>query len=168
MVDTGVQVRVATTDEAADIVAVIEDAAAWLTAQGVQQWPPGFHRANQRYFEEKWARGFVLLALEAGHAIGCGIVAKSDEYGIWDAECNSAAYLSKLAIRHVAKGRGLGGLLLDCAEKHVRNEGRKIMRLDCIADNVVLCQYYERAGYVAVGMGEIHGYPVQLYEKSIA
>ena len=57
----------------------------------------------------------------------------------------SAGYLHFFAVRRAAAG--LGTELLAWVTTAVQEHGRRLLRLDCPADNTPLRTYYERAGF---------------------
>ena len=64
-----------------------------------------------------------------------------------------AGYVHGLAVRRSAAGRGLGLRILGLASVRIARQGRGLLRLDCMADNKPLCDYYRRAGFTDLGVG---------------
>ncbi|MCY9698207.1 GNAT family N-acetyltransferase, partial [Paenibacillus alginolyticus] len=60
-----------------------------------------------------------------------------------------------------------GQLLLKWAENYIKNKGRTRIRLDCMAENDRLNQYYLDSGFQHIRL--LHwdnGWKINLYEKS--
>lgn len=58
-----------------------------------------------------------------------------------------SAHLEVLVVSENAEGRGIGGKLLDAAEKEVQKRGARSMTLHVFANNRRARELYERAGY---------------------
>jgi ribosomal protein S18 acetylase RimI-like enzyme len=68
-----------------------------------------------------------------------------------------------LATRASVRRRGIGKALLDFAERTFREQGKQMIRLDCLADNPALVQYYLDNGYRQVRVGP----RTRLFEKPL-
>jgi hypothetical protein len=53
------------------------------------------------------------------------------------------------------------------AEQMVSRSEREYLRLDCVADNEALNEYYRRAGFAYSGRTVVRGLAVALYEKRV-
>jgi len=56
-------------------------------------------------------------------------------------------YVYNLAVRRTWGDRRLGAQMLDWAADRATSLGRRYVRLDCMADNQFLTEYYVRAGF---------------------
>jgi GNAT superfamily N-acetyltransferase len=156
-----VEVRRARRDEIEVVLAVLADAAAWLRARGVEQWPD--------LFPTEWVTpaiqaGETWLAEANGEAVGT-LVVQWDDPLFWAGYPSDAGYLHRLAVR--LHGEGLGGRLLRWAEHHAAGAGKPYLRLDCVATNEWLRAYYERAAYEHVGDVTVDEYVQSRYEKRV-
>jgi GNAT superfamily N-acetyltransferase len=156
-----VQIRRARPGEIEVVLAVLADAAAWLRARGVEQWP------------ERFAADWVLPAIGAGETwlaeldgqiVGTLVVQWGDPL-FWAGYPSDAGYLHRLAVRR--HGDGLGGRLLRWAERHAAGAGKVHLRLDCVASNESLRANYERAAYEHVGDVTVDEYVQSRYEKRV-
>lgn len=67
---------------------------------------------------------------------------------VWpEAVEDDAIYVYNLAVRRAWASRGFGGRLLEWAGNRAASLGRKCVRLDCMADNDFLRDYYRQAGF---------------------
>jgi ribosomal protein S18 acetylase RimI-like enzyme len=67
---------------------------------------------------------------------------------VWpEAVEDDAVYVYNLAVRRAWADQQLGRRLLEWAEQRAVSLGRGCVRLDCLADNVFLGDYYTRAGF---------------------
>jgi ribosomal protein S18 acetylase RimI-like enzyme len=132
----------------------VNQAASWLTARGIEQWPNSFTEvmvgANLR-------AGETWLARRAGAIVGTITLSWVDS--AWPEAADDAGYVHRLAA--VPRGTGLGEQLLTWACHRVVGRGRRYLRLDCVASNTLLRGYYERLGFVYCGDVELLGPPGQ-------
>lgn len=145
-------------DDLPVILEILAEAAYWLAEQKIQQWsyppPPGFANFMHRQIEQ----GDVYLArlVADGSAVGTLRFAWQDS-DLWsDSTGTEAGYVHSLAIRPQLHGNQLGETLLKWAKEHVRRCNRRYLRLDCVATNRRLRQYYTQAGFHPWGEA-IHG-----------
>ncbi len=146
---------------------ILEEAARWLTSKGIDQWRPGtFLGARRQSVAEQVDRGEVYLAKLDGQAIATLALQWSDKM-FWGDVPDDAGYVHRLAIRRAYAGMGLGHQLLEWAERKVASAGKRYLRLDCMAENPGLNEYYKKAGFHY--RGEVHGkgWSASLYEKKV-
>ncbi|MEU1466499.1 GNAT family N-acetyltransferase [Streptomyces sp. NPDC005727] len=139
----------------ADLAAVVhlrDNAARWMSAQGVTgQWRPGELDAD--HFRRIMASGEVWLAEAADRVVGAWEVWWEDE-DAWGPQPPTAGYVHRLMVDHKSVPPGTGRHLLRVAERRVAEAGRSLVRLDCLAANARLNAYYLNAGYQVVGHKE--------------
>jgi GNAT superfamily N-acetyltransferase len=138
-----VRIRRAEPDEGPVVLGVLDDAARWLAARGVEQWPAAF---RAEWIEPALGSGEVWLAERAGAAIATVTLQWSDP--LWPDD-GLAGYLHRFAVRRQVAG--LGTELLGWAATTTRERGRDRLRLDCSATNASLRAYYENAGFLFCG-----------------
>lgn len=143
------------------VLDLLAEAAAWLGARGVEQWPDRFERG---WVMPAIERGETWLAEVDGEVVG-SLVVQRDDPMFWPGSPMDAGYLHRLAVRR--HGEGLGGHLLRWAERHVAGAGKQFLRLDCVASNEALRAYYERAGYRHVDDLRVGPYVQARYEKGV-
>jgi ribosomal protein S18 acetylase RimI-like enzyme len=153
-----VEITVAQPHQLDDVLAVLDDAAAWLQAIGVsEQWPPSFS-ADVAWVERftGWiAAGYVYLACDAdGAAIGCFRLMNEDT-SIWQDASGRHVYLHSLAVRRTAAGGDVASAMLDFALQYAAAQGAEELRLDCWAGNQRLVKYYEDAGFEHRGLHHV-------------
>ena len=145
--------QVATPGQIDDVLSLLDEAAAWLRARGVSQWPDRF--------EPSWVDGAISRGetwlVRVGAAIS-GTVTLDWSDRIWRDD-GTAAYVHRMAVRRQAAG--LGAVILDWAADAARQHGQEALRLDCVASNARLRAYYEAAGFVHHGDVTVAGAPGQ-------
>lgn len=150
-----VEFLVAGSDQAGDVLAVLDEAAGWLQQCGVRQWPPRFELA---WIEGPIQRGETWLVSVGGTVSGTVTLDRSDR--LWDDVPSAAAlYVHRMAVRRSAAG--LGAVILGWAADAAFRLGFEALRLDCVASNARLRAYYEAAGFVHCGDARVAGAPGQ-------
>jgi ribosomal protein S18 acetylase RimI-like enzyme len=81
----------------------------------------------------------------------------------------SAVYVYGPAVRRGSAGRGIGYAMIDAAEELGAARQKQFVRLDCMASNPSLCEYYRRAGFAKVGVAHADkgSRASQLFERPI-
>jgi GNAT superfamily N-acetyltransferase len=164
-IESDVRIIRAQQDELNAVLEVLEEASRWLLSKGLEtRWSasPVF-RQN---IKDNIDRGEVYVVKGVGGIIGTITLQWSDRK-FWGEVPSDAGYVHKLAIRRSNGGKGLGLRMLQWAETKARTEAKKYLRLDCLASNKTIRQYYEKAGYVHVRDTVEPGWKASLYEKKL-
>ncbi|MGW0803028.1 GNAT family N-acetyltransferase [Nonomuraea sp. NPDC002799] len=136
-----------------EVLAVLDETAAWLATEGVQQWPRRFERA---WIGPAIARGETWLVEVGGRVAATVTLDWSDP--LWE-EDGLAGYVHRMAVLRWAAG--LGEHVLAWAADQAREAGRAYLRLDCVASNQRLRDHYESAGFAYRGDVRVGGAPGQ-------
>jgi ribosomal protein S18 acetylase RimI-like enzyme len=146
------------------VVSMLEEAARWMVRRGIEGWTPdGFSRERIAVLIES---GEMYLAGLDGRPAGTFALQWSDRE-TWRDVPDDAGYIHGLAIRREFAGAGLGREMLRRAEQMVSRAEREYLRLDCVANNRTLNDYYRRAGFAYRGSAVVRGLAVALYEKRV-
>ena len=108
--------------------------------------PGGFSKET---FLDQISRGEVHIGLVDGRAAGTFVLQWSDVFW-WGEKPPDAGYVHKFAVRPAYAGQGVGGEMLSWAEARARSMGKRFLRLNCIAADGKIRDYYEKAGFVRV------------------
>ncbi len=169
------QVNRATAADFDAVYATIAEAAAWLQSRGISQWiwflaDPGKDLIRRRI---ETAETYVVLEARA-QSVATFTVQWDDEL-IWGprGRDGTAGYVHGLAVRRRAAGIGLGLQMLEWSANLIAQKNRRLIRLDCMAQNESLCNYYRRAGFTdagindALSIGDSQRLFIQLFERPI-
>lgn len=141
------QVRRATPEDVGTVVDILAEAAKWLASRGICQWPEhGFPASD---VAERIKREEMHLVYLAGEPVATIAIDWADSY-FWAFTDDDAVYVHRLAVRRQWAGQQIGERLLDWAADQAIAAGRTWVRLDCVADNKGLCQYYLDRGWTHV------------------
>lgn len=161
---TVIDTKAARPDDLPIVMEDLTEAAAWLKEEGIDQWPSPPN--------EHWRRR-IAAAVDRGERYTVGVVnvrfaivrlTWSDPY--WPDD-NLAVYVHTMAVRPAMHGQNVGSSILFWAARKARQEGKRFLRLDCLAGNNRLRRYYEDQGFVYRGEVTDRDYVGALYEKEI-
>jgi GNAT superfamily N-acetyltransferase len=151
-------IRRATLDELPIVLDILDDAAAWLRKQGIDQWPGSFSGDDTWRIDR--IRSYIengctyLVENEAGEASATFSLTRGADpqfaHG-WPDGPDSGGYVFRMAVRRKSAGQNIGSKILSWAGDEVRRWGRPWLRLDAHRQNLALQRYYEQRGFVKVG-----------------
>ena len=148
------------------VMGILDECAARLHGRGIAQWalpqPP-----------HEWERmrvqiGFghvSLVRLESDRSLIGTLRIEWEDAELWPNDPIGGGYVHSLAIRDHAQGHRMGERLLQWAQEQIVSRGRKYIRLDCWAENLQLCRYYERLEFRRCGDFRRGVWVGALYEK---
>jgi ribosomal protein S18 acetylase RimI-like enzyme len=141
--------RRATENDLPTVLTLLAEAAKWLNAAGVRQWPDGgFPAARIEPIIEQGTMYLLDDGIDPVPAATMAVDGHADpEFWTRNDRPGDALYVHKLAVSRAYSGQGLGEVLLDWAVGRVAEEGRRWLRLDCAKDNPRLQAYYRRLGF---------------------
>lgn len=141
----------------------------WLKEKGISQWEEFIRGEGMDSVREAILSGITYMVEDAeGEMVA--IFNLSDEQNDWDIKMwgirtDGAYYLHKLAVAKAYHHKQIGRHVLNWVDTNIALENGCV-RLDCVAENNVLNQFYQRAGYRHVGYYKMEGQLFSKYEKS--
>lgn len=145
------------------VCSILEEAAGWLAARGIRQWPAAFPRGPAA---AAIGRGEIFLAYVDDRPVGTVRLQAADP-DVWGDRPGDALYVHRLAIRPIYRGGGLGRALLYWAETAAAARGKRYLRLDCMLENEGLRRYYLTAGFRECGTVAGPTWHARLFEKHL-
>jgi len=109
----------------------------------------------------------VFLARIGNDVVGTITLQWSDPV-FWNGASPDAGYVHKFAVVRAHAGRKIGEKMLRWAEKQALLAGKNYLRLDCLASNRIIRDYYEKVGYVHKCDVSPTGWRASLYEKPLS
>jgi len=136
------EVKVANIDDCDAIMKLLNDAAIWMVNKGITcQWTPGNVFEDRPYFEEMIkTNNFYTVEIDK-RIVGTFLIRWTDE-DIWGEDDGKAGYIHHLAIHRDYGSMGLGNELINWAQHLMKKNNKMYIRLDCVAKNELLNQYY--------------------------
>jgi ribosomal protein S18 acetylase RimI-like enzyme len=142
---------------------VLQDACDRLQELGVKQWPKTIPLS---FVEKAVDRDEFWIVSIDGRVSAVYRLLWSDK-ATWGPDDGLNGYVHTLAVHRYSSGTGFGRRLLTLIEKQVLSSGRKRLRLDCVAHNQTLRQYYMRAGFQSIGERRVGLAVLALFEKKL-
>lgn len=162
------EIRAATAADVDSAVAILEEVAAWTSTRGLDAWPPGIFDApdgdGQRWLRHDLANGSLYLVWLGPAAVATFALRTSDQR-YWPDASDDALYLHRFAVRRAAAG--VGSFAIRWMIEEAQRRGRRNLRLDCLADNLGIRRYYERAGFTHCGETVDDGIRLSLYQMRV-
>lgn len=150
-------------DDLDTVLGILDDATRWLLAKGITTvWVPG--QFSRETFLDQISKGEVYLAIVDRKPVGTFILQWSDPF-FWGEQPPVAGYVHKFAVRPEYSGRGIGLAMLSWAENRARQAGKTLLRLNCMADDRKIRDYYEHARFIHKGDVAKPKATASLYEK---
>jgi len=155
-------------DDLEIVLAILDDAAVRLNARGIRQWSSPSPEGLRNLMEREIHRQHVYLArtTEDGRAVGT-VRFEWTNPPLWRGYPGDAGYVYSLAIGSDMAGLGIGALILEWAREHIRSRDKRFFRLDCVATNLKMREYYEKLSFALRGTATHQGYQAALYEMKL-
>ncbi|MGW1036846.1 GNAT family N-acetyltransferase [Streptomyces antibioticus] len=130
----------------AALLAFREEAAAWLSHRGTDQWQRPYPADKLLATIEA---GVVFMVRDGDATAATITLTPEAEEGLWTEEelQEPSLFINKLTVARTHAGQNLGGRLLDWAGDRAYRAGAKWLRLDAWTTNTALQAYYLRQGF---------------------
>jgi GNAT superfamily N-acetyltransferase len=123
-------------------------------------WQDGKSRTSEGQLRELIEAGEIAVATADGALVGC-VRVRELEPGVGE--------LGMLAVDPARQGAGIGGALLDFAERHARERGLTSMRLELLVPlegthpgKIELDRWYGRRGYRPIDRRAVEALPLEV------
>jgi ribosomal protein S18 acetylase RimI-like enzyme len=150
---------------------MMTEAAVWLRSRGIPQWTFFLTEAGKDFVRNRITTAETYLYCEADDRpiATFSLYWKDEETWGEHGLDNKAGYVHGLAVRRHASGKNIGRTMLDLASALIVRKSRNLLRLDCMAQNESLCNYYRRMGFADLGVGQstITSKSLRLFERDI-
>jgi ribosomal protein S18 acetylase RimI-like enzyme len=154
-----------------EVCSIVAEATRWLQSRGIRQWDSYLCDEGQEWLRRRIETAETYLVLDLQGKSIATFAMQWEDPRIWGARGTDglAGYVHGLAVRRSAAGKNLGLDILNLATEMTAAKRRELLRLDCMATNEPLCEYYRRAGFVGVGVNVIikDVLSVQFFERRV-
>jgi GNAT superfamily N-acetyltransferase len=157
-----ITIRQAVARDAADIEAMLVEAARWVDALGVKMWEEG-ELASERIASEIRLGQFFIADCDGEPA---GVIRfQLEDRLFWpDIPQHDSAFVHRLVVSRRYQGQGISTALLEWAVDRARALGKKYLRLDCDEARPKLRSLYEHFGFLLHSFRHVAPYYVARYE----
>ena len=133
-------------DDLAKLLAFRQEAAAWLSRLGTDQWQRPYPADKLLATIEA---GEVFMVRDGNDTAATITLTPEAEEGLWTADelQEPSLFINKLTVARTHAGRDLGGRLLDWSGDRAYRAGAKWLRLDAWTTNTGLQAYYLHHGF---------------------
>lgn len=162
----GYEVSIATSRESDQIINLLKDAAGWLKENKIDQWGFLADGGEDEEIRQAINNKETFIVSRDGEIAATFTLYQQQSW--WDQHTwgkinDEAVYLHRLALKRSEIGSGLGKAVLQWILTYLRNEGKSMLRLDCVEDNVKLNDFYLLNGFEKTGLSDGHS----LYQKRL-
>lgn len=147
---------------------IVEEAARWLASKGIPQWSWYLTDEGRKTIPDRITKLETYLVTLGGNDVATFTLQWADRMFWGDkGEDEQAGYIHGLAVRRMFAGRGVGAAAIDWAGREIARRGRPFFRLDCMAENPRLCDFYRGQGFIDAGSAVLpdRTYHYQLFER---
>ena len=159
-------VRQAMAPDAAVIHGMLEEAAGWVDAMGVDMWDEG--ELDPGRVDSEVAAGQFFIADVDGEAAGAVRFQLEDQLFWPDLRGDESAFIHRLVVRRRFRGQGVSTALIRWALSHARELGKRWLRLDCDANRPKLRAMYEGFGFRFHSFRQVGPYYVARYQYQLS
>lgn len=147
-------IRPAVPDEVSNVLAMRDEAAAWLATRGSDQWSAPWPDVERMTAGVRRAvdAGDVWVVQDGDDLVATLTLDTWANPDLWtpDEAAEPARYVHRLIVRRQATTTGLGAELLDWCGDHTARAGALWLRLDAWTTNRDLQRYYLNHGFTHV------------------
>lgn len=158
-------------EDTTEIMRLLVNTAEWLMRKGSNQWNALLRGEDSHNTPEAINNGDVYIFKQENHVAGMVILLK--EPNAWDNQIwaeragdNNAIYLHRLAISRKFAGKNVGRHIMEWVHSEAPSLlSKRVIRLDCLANNKVLNDFYKDLGYEYIGSATNSHGEFSKYEK---
>jgi len=150
------------------VAEVLTDATIYKANLGDLAW--GTEGWSDQEVQDSMSESIMYLVYYGGIVAGT-VSLQWEDLRNWGDNVANAGYMHRLAVKDEFHGLGLGSQIVEQVMRTAANNGKDFLRLDCEESNKGLCAYYEKLGFVKVGIRhvpEYGDYVAALYEVSLS
>ena len=151
----------ARTEDIADIVNVLNQAATWQNSINQPLWEAS--TLTETIITKDVTAGLYYVVKHEDVIVGTQRVQLIDPV-VWpDMPEENALYLHRIAVLGQHAGGGVSTFMFEWAKQHAVAQGRRFLRLDCEL-RPRLCAVYERSGFITHSERDVGEYHVRRYQ----
>lgn len=164
---TDFNVKKATVLESDKVIILLKDIAQWMRDKGIQQWGYLLEGGDDEEIHQAIVDQQTYIVLVNSEIIATFTLSPDqsdwDRHIFGDDRTNDSLYLHRLAVKPEYMNLGVGESLLNWIQEN-HHSNKKYIKLDCVAGNLKLNQFYRRNGFEYVGETDNHS----KYQKALS
>ena len=145
--------RLARNTEVKRVTQLLKDAAAWLKSEGINQWSYLLSGGEDDEIERAILKEETYVAEYEGKLLGTFTISPVQsewDFDLWGQVEGDSLYLHRLAVHMEYRGLGMGKEMIRWIERQFAGQ-YTYLRLDCVANNRKLNQFYLDNEFLFVG-----------------
>lgn len=163
--EEGFEIKVAAIEDSCAIIKLLKQLAQWMKENGINQWRYLLDGGDDQEIKQAIVNQETYIVLKDKDIIATfSLSSKQSEWDrqLWGSDTAvSTLYLHRLAIIPAYMKKGIGKSILMWIQENVSD--KELLKLDCVADNVKLNNFYKCNGFEFIGVTDGHS----KYEKRI-
>ena len=159
-------IRSVTSPEFESVYAILYGNAQWLLSKNILQWPLEWLESIRPAIESSIDLGF-FSAIDINDQMAAVLEIRSAPEPLWQHDLAEALYIHKLAVDRKYSNREVGRKIIEALKTKAILDGKRYVRLDCVAHNNGLRTYYESCGFKLKDIVKTPVVDLALYEYAI-
>ena len=152
-------VRLAVSDDGQRIIKLLKTIAQWMQGHGINQWQYLLSGGDDNEILEAVKHQETYIVQSDEELIATFTLSNTqsewDRHIFGESNEEDSVYLHRLAILPKHMGKGLGKEILQWIEQNYSTD-KNYLKLDCVADNSKLNQFYLANGFLYLGETDQH------------
>ena len=151
------------------VFGLYQNTAKWFAEKGINQWSQWLSpdEKQKEWLQNRLAKGeFWFAKNESSELVGMfRLMYEDEEY--WGKQDIAAGYVHSLITLRAFSGQNIGEKMLQFVENELIRKEIFTFRLDCVATNERLCNYYLSQGFVALFDKQMRFTVNRFFEKKL-
>lgn len=143
-----------------EIMNLFSERIKWFKDNNINQWRRYFEFQPKTDFENVIENGFYFILKQEGKIVAGFEIASNGNY--WEDNNENAYYINKVVTKTTY--RDLGSIMFKICKEIASNNGKSVLRLNCLESNKKLNNIYAKHGFKLVGNGIDENYKYSLRE----
>lgn len=163
----GFTIRLAANEESSEIIKLLKQTAQWIKDNEINQWRFLLEGNQDEEIKQDILNEKTYIVMKDNEIVATfTLLSKQSEWDrhIWGVDPSSkSVYLHRLAVTSSYMKRGMGKSILDWVQNNV--SGTEYLKLDCVAGNKKLNNFYKNNEFELVGLTDGHNKYQKLIKK---
>ncbi|MFP7296844.1 GNAT family N-acetyltransferase [Neobacillus niacini] len=154
----GYTVRRAVNEDSCKIIKLLKQAAQWIKGKEINQWRFLLEGNQDEEIKQDILNDKTYMVLNGNEIVATfTLLSEQSEWDrdLWgDENSSKSVYLHRLAVNPSYMKKGIGKSILDWVQNNI--SGTEYLKLDCVAENSKLNNFYKNNGFKLVGLTDGH------------
>jgi GNAT superfamily N-acetyltransferase len=165
----GFTIKLAAYEDSSKIINLLKQVAQWIKEKKINQWRFLLEGNQDEEIKQDILNGKTYIVLKDNEMVATfTLLSEQSEWDrhLWgDDHSSKSEYLHRLAVSSPYRKRGMGKSILNWVQNNV--SGTEYLKLDCVAENRKLNDFYTNNGFELVGLTDGHNKYQKLIKNCI-